>query len=143
VSTGVGEELPVQDPIRVLIVEDQAIFATALKLWLDTRGGIEVVGIAFDGPEAVDMALLNHADVVLMDVGLPTVDGIETTRRLLAIKPDTRVIVLTGQSEADGKDAALEAGAVEFLTKGAVHEHVRDAVYRAMQRADAADEPLH
>jgi FixJ family two-component response regulator len=71
------------------------------------------------------------------------VDGIETTRRLLAIKPDTRVIVLTGQSEADGKDAALEAGAVEFLTKGAVHEHVRDAVYRAMQRADAADEPLH
>jgi DNA-binding NarL/FixJ family response regulator len=141
----VGKELLVQHPIRVLIVEDQPVFASALKLWLDTRGGIEVVGVAGDGPEAIDLALLNHADVVLMDVGLPTVDGIETTRRLLAIKPETRVIVLTGQSEDEGKNAALEAGAVAFLTKGGVHEHVQDAVYRAMQPDTSASpgEPLH
>jgi DNA-binding NarL/FixJ family response regulator len=124
--------------VRVLIVDDQAIFADALRLWLDSRPGIEVVGVAHTGPEAVDLAVRNEADVVLMDVGLPGgFDGLEATRRLLALRPGTKVIALTGQTEDQGKEAALSAGVVEFLTKGNVHEVIQEAIMRAAQQ------PLH
>jgi DNA-binding NarL/FixJ family response regulator len=123
--------------VRVLIVDDQDVFADALRLWLDTRGGIEVVGIARNGPEAVDLALTHNAEVVLMDIGLPGFDGLEATRRLLAIKPETKVIALTGQTADEGEAAAVEAGVVGFLTKGGVHEVVQDAIMRAVQQ------PLH
>lgn len=123
--------------VRVLIVDDQEMFATALRLWLDTREGIEVVGIARDGPEAVDFALLHDAEVVLMDIGLPGFDGLEATRRLLALKPDTKVIVLTGQTADEGEAAAVDAGGVDFLTKGAVHEVIQAAIMRAVQQPPA------
>jgi two-component system NarL family response regulator len=124
--------------VRVLIVDDQVVFANALRLWLDGRDGIEVVGVAHTGPEAVDLALLSDVDVVLMDVGLPGgFDGLEATRRLLALRPNAKVIALTGQTEDEGKAAALDAGVVEFLTKGNVHEVVQAAVLRA------ARTPLH
>ena len=124
------------DPIRVLIVEDHQIFADALRLLLDRTEGIEVVGIASDGGEAIDLACMADAQVVLMDIGLPKLDGLEATRRLLAIKPAARVIALTGQTEGEAKSAATAAGAVDFLTKGGIHDHVRDAIFRAMQAAD-------
>lgn len=125
------------DPIRVLIVEDHQIFADALRLLLDRTEGIEVVGIARDGGEAIDLACMADAQVVLMDIGLPKLDGLDATRRLLAIKPAARVIALTGQRESEAKAAATAAGAVDFLTKGGIHDHVRDAIFRAMQAADA------
>jgi DNA-binding NarL/FixJ family response regulator len=120
--------------VRVLIVDDHAVFRDALHLWLDSRPGIEVVCVAHTGPEAVDLAVTNDAEVVLMDVGLPGgFDGLEATRRLLALRPDTKVIALTSQTEDEGKGAALEAGVVEFLTKGNVHEVVQDAIMRAVE----------
>jgi two-component system NarL family response regulator len=122
--------------IRVLIVEDHQIFADALRLLLDRTEGIEVVGIARDGGEAIDLACMADAQVVLMDIGLPKLNGLEATRRLLAIKPSTRVIALTGQTEGEAKADAAAAGAVDFLTKGGIHDHVRDAIFRAMQAAD-------
>lgn len=122
--------------VRVLIVDDQAVFANALRLWLDTREGIEVVAVAHTGPEAVDAALAHDAEVVLMDVGLPGFDGLEATRRLLALKPTTKVIALTGQTADEGAAAAAEAGVVDFLTKGGVHEVIQDAIVRAV------DQPL-
>jgi DNA-binding NarL/FixJ family response regulator len=125
-------------PIRVLIVEDHQIFADALRLLLDRTEGIEVVGIAQDGGEAIDLACIADAQVVLMDIGLPRMNGLEATRRLLAIKPDARVIALTGQTEGDGKAAATAAGAVDFLTKGGIHDHVRDSIFRAMRAAGAS-----
>ena len=124
--------------VRVLIVDDQAVFADALRLWLDSRSGIEVVGVAHTGPEAVDLAVTGDAEAVLMDVGLPGgFDGLEATRRLLALRPDTKVIALTGQTEDEGKAAALDAGVVEFLTKGNIHEVIQDAIIRV------AGTPLH
>jgi DNA-binding NarL/FixJ family response regulator len=117
-----------------LIVDDHAVCTDALHLWLDSRPGIEVVGVAHTGPEAVDLAVTNDAEVVLMDVGPPGgFDGLEATRRLLALRPDTKVIALTGQTEDEGKAAALEAGVVEFLTKGNVHEVVQDAIMRPVE----------
>ena len=123
--------------VRVLIVDDQEVFANALRLWLETREGIEVVGIAHDGSEAVDYALKHDAEVVLMDISLPGFDGLEATRRLLALKPHTKVIALTGQTADEGEAAALDAGVVGFLTKGGVHEVIQDAIMRA------AKQPLH
>ena len=120
------------ESVRVLIVDDQEVFANALRLWLDGREGIEVVGVAHTGPEAVELTIERSPGVVLMDVGLPGgFDGLEATRRLRALRPDTKVIALTGQTEDEGKDAALEAGVVEFLTKGNVHESVQEAIMRA------------
>lgn len=116
--------------VRVLIVDDQEVFANALRLWLDSREGITVVATAHDGNEAVDLAMLHDAEIVLMDIGLPKCDGLEATRRLHTIKPEAKVIVLSGQTENQAKAAALDAGAVAFLTKGAVHDNLRDEILR-------------
>ncbi len=118
-------------PVRVLIVEDHALFAEGLRMLLERSDEIEVVGIAGDGLDAIDLALLRDAQVVLMDVTLPRVDGLETTRRLHAIKPHARVIVVTSQSADEGRQAALDAGAVDFVTKSDVYDLLRDAVIRA------------
>ena len=120
-----------------MIVDDQEVFANALRLWLDTRDGIDVVGVAHSGPEAIDCALTCDAEVVLMDISLPGFDGLEATRRLLAIKPNTKVIALTGQTADEGAAAAAEAGVVGFLTKGGVHEVLQEAILRAV------DQPVH
>jgi DNA-binding NarL/FixJ family response regulator len=101
-------------------------------LLLDRTEGIEVVGIARDAGEAIDLALMANAQVVLMDIGLPRMNGLEATRRLLAIKPGARVIALTGQTEEEARSAARAAGAVDFLTEGGIHEQVPEAIFRAM-----------
>jgi DNA-binding NarL/FixJ family response regulator len=105
------------NPVRVLIVDDHALFADSLKLLLDRDDSIEVVGIASDGQEAVDLALLFDPEVVLMDISLPTFDGYEATRRLHAIKDGAKVIALTGHDADDVGDAARAAGMVSFLSK--------------------------
>lgn len=117
--------------VRVLIVDDQEIFANALQLFLDGRDGIEVVGVARDGPQAIDLALMTGADVVLMDIGLPIFDGFEATRRLLAIKPSAKVIALTGLQEEEAASEARAAGAVAFMTKGAIHQEIVGVIHSA------------
>jgi CheY-like chemotaxis protein len=123
----------VGQPVKVLIVDDQDIFANALELWLNSRGGFEVVGVARDGSEAVDLAVLLGPDVVLMDLGLPKMDGFEATRRLRALTPDTRVIAITGKAEDEDKQAAFDAGVVDYLVKGGLEEQVQDAIRRALR----------
>jgi DNA-binding NarL/FixJ family response regulator len=117
------------DPaIRVLIVDDHALFAEALTTLLERNDRIEVVGSATTGPDAIDQALMKNVDVVVMDVGMPGVDGLETTRRLRTIKPDTRVIVLTGLTDSDLEQRAADAGASALLTKGAADREVVDTI---------------
>jgi DNA-binding NarL/FixJ family response regulator len=117
------------DPaIRVLIVDDHALFAEALTTLLERNDRIEVVGSATSGPDAIDQALMKNVDVVVMDVGMPGVDGLETTRRLRTIKPDTRVIVLTGLTDSDLEQRAADAGASALLTKGAADREVVDTI---------------
>jgi DNA-binding NarL/FixJ family response regulator len=120
-----------QKPVRVLVVDDQQLFADALALFLAHEDSIEVVGTAASGQEAIDLALAEVADVVLMDLFMPRMNGLEATKRLRRIRPQTHVIVLSGLGEDDIAEQAREAGADAYLQKGRVHEHVVAAIHAA------------
>lgn len=112
----------------MLIVDDHHVFSQALRALLDQCDDIQVVGTAASGMEALNKVRINRADVVLMDVGLPGMDGLETTRRVLGIDPSARVIVLSGQTEGEARDAAIEAGAAAYLVKGALVDDVVETI---------------
>jgi DNA-binding NarL/FixJ family response regulator len=118
----------------VLIVDDHALFADALKVLLDRDGSVHVVGVAHDGSEAVDLAVSTDAEVVLMDVGLPTVDGFEASRRLRDLKHAAKVIALTGRLDAQVRAEAAAAGMVGSLTKDHVYDTVVQAILAASGR---------
>ena len=120
-------------PVRVVVVDDHELFADALKMFLTRDARIEVVGVASSGQEAIDLALGLGADVVLMDIFMRGMDGLEATKRLRAIRPETHVIVLTGLSGDEIGEEAREAGADGHLQKGAVHDHVVESVLRVAQ----------
>jgi DNA-binding NarL/FixJ family response regulator len=103
--------------IRVLIAEDHAMVRAGLTELLGNRDDIEVVGEAVDGAEAVERATELAPDVVLMDLSMPGVDGIEATRRIAAEVPDAHVVVLTSFSDRERILQAIDAGAVGYLLK--------------------------
>ena len=121
--------------IKVLIVDDHAILRMGLASLLNAKKDIEVVGDAEDGPTAIRRAARLKPDVVVMDLLMPNMDGVEATRRLLAERPDTQVLILTTFGTADGIAHALEAGAL-----GAVMKNVDFSELVAAIRAVAAGE---
>lgn len=105
--------------LRVLVAEDQKVVRDGLVVLLGMLPGIEVVGSAVDGDDAVRQALALAPDVVLMDLHMPGCDGVEATRRLTLARPGLHVVVLTSYSDDASVLAALRAGARGFLTKDA------------------------
>ena len=103
--------------IRVLIVDDHELFTHALSSTLAQDGRFELVGTASTGREAVRLAKTARADVVLMDMSMPVLDGLAATRRLLALDRPPRVIALSGHTDRLSQTAALESGASVFLSK--------------------------
>jgi DNA-binding NarL/FixJ family response regulator len=117
------------DPaIRVLIADDHPVFRDGLASLLSTRPGIEIVATAADGAAAVAGALEHRPDVVVMDLQMPELNGIEATRRLTAELPETRVLVLTMGEEDGTVLAAMRAGARGYLVKGAGQAEVNQAI---------------
>lgn len=106
------------DAVRVLIVDDHRIVRQGLVSILSAKAGVEVAGEAQDGQEAIDLALALEPDVVLMDVDLPGVNGIEATRRIKARLPGARVIGLSIHEEEEVAQSMIAAGASDFITKG-------------------------
>jgi len=104
-------------PIRVLVVDDHVMFTDALTAVLDQDGRFEVVGTAATGREAVRLAKDGNAEVVLMDMSMPVLDGPAATRRLIALEHAPCVIALSGHTDGLSRAAALEAGACAFVTK--------------------------
>ena len=104
-------------PIRVLVVDDHQLFTHALTIVLEQDGRFAVVGTAATGREAVKLAKTTDADVVLMDMSMPILDGPAATRRLVALDPAPKVIAVSGHSDGLSRAAALEAGATAFVTK--------------------------
>ncbi|MEQ4722652.1 response regulator transcription factor [Nonomuraea sp. B19D2] len=117
--------------IRVLVADDQALVRAGVRMLLQAAGDMEVVGEAEDGAEAVRLAERHLPDVILMDLRMPRVDGLEAIKRVLAARPGTRIVVLTTFAEDADVYAALRAGAVGFLVKDDEPERMVDAVRRA------------
>jgi DNA-binding NarL/FixJ family response regulator len=113
---------------RVLIADDQRVVREGLTLLLQLLPGIEVVGAASDGEEALAMAATLSPDVVLMDLRMPRCDGVEATRLLQQSQPACRVVVLTTYADDRSVVEALRAGARGFLTKDAGAEEIRRAI---------------
>jgi DNA-binding NarL/FixJ family response regulator len=124
--------------IRVLLADDHRLVRAGLAGLLGTAADIEVVGEAADGQQAVELSAETAPDVILMDLSMPVLDGIEATRQVLAGSPDAKVIVLTSFCENDRILAALQAGAVGYLLKDSDPADV----VRAVRDAAAGDVPL-
>jgi len=114
--------------LRVLVADDQKVIRDGLSVLLGLLPGIEVVGTAVDGDDAVRQALDLVPDVVLMDLQMPNCGGVEATRRLALLEPRVSVVVLTTYSDNQSVLAALRAGARGFLTKDAGAEEISEAM---------------
>ncbi|KAB8195756.1 response regulator [Nonomuraea phyllanthi] len=125
---------------KVIVVDDQAVVREGLVLVLGLLPGIEVVGAAGDGEAALRVVAEQRPDVVLMDLRMPRMDGVEATRRIRSAYPGTQVVVLTTYSDDESVFAALRAGARGFLTKDADSDDIARAVATVM-RGDAQLDP--
>jgi NarL family two-component system response regulator LiaR len=123
------------DKIKVLLVDDHAIVRQGLRTFLELQDDIEVVGEAKNGAEAVELAGQREPDVVLMDLVMPEMDGIEATRRICAIRPGTKVIALTSFAGDDNVFPAIKAGAAGYQLKDVSPSDLVDAV-RAAYRGE-------
>ena len=126
--------------VRVLLADDQALLRAGFRMVLSAQPGIEVVGEAGDGEEAVALTAALDPDVVLMDVRMPNTDGIEATRRLAATGARARVLILTTFDLDDYAFAGLRAGASGFLLKDVPPEQLTAAI-RAVAAGDAVVAP--
>ena len=126
--------------IRLLIADDHAVVREGLQRLVATFEGVELVGAAANGQEAVDRCRAAEPDVLLMDIEMPVLDGIAATRAIAAAQPDVAVVVLTSFSDRDQILQALDAGAVGYLLKDAEPDEIAKAV-RAAARGEAPLDP--
>jgi DNA-binding NarL/FixJ family response regulator len=119
--------------IRVLVVDDHKRMRAGLRALLATAEDVEVVGAAADGAEALALAARTHPEVVLMDVSMPGMDGVEATRRLLERQPSARVVMLTSFADERLLLEAVDAGAIGYLLKDADPQEVIGGVRAAAQ----------
>jgi NarL family two-component system response regulator LiaR len=118
-------------PIRVLLVDDHAVVRKGLRALLDREAGIEVAGEAEDGEQALRAADRLRPDVILMDLEMPGLGGIDATRRISEVHPDSKVVVLTSHSSEEDVFPALKAGALGYLLKHSAPEDVLQAIHQA------------
>jgi DNA-binding NarL/FixJ family response regulator len=123
-----------QDPtVHVVVADDQRVVREGLVTSLSVLPGVEVVGAAADGEQAVALVNRYRPEVVLIDLRMPRVDGVEATRRILESHPSTAVVVLTTYADDDSILAALRAGALGYLTKDAGREQIARALHAAAE----------
>jgi DNA-binding NarL/FixJ family response regulator len=121
-------------PVRVLIVDDHRMFAEALEAILATDGRIEIAGHASTGEEAIDLARGAKPDVVLMDIAMPVMDGLEATRRIADEVPNTAILMLTGSNSRVDVDQAKQAGAAGYVTKDRIASELVGAILEVASR---------
>ena len=121
------------EPIRVMIVDDHPLVRSGVKTLLGTEPGIKVIGEATNGQEGIEAAARLKPDVVLMDLVMPEMDGVEATRRILSERPETHVLVLTSFGSDDKLFPAIKAGALGFLMKDATPQALIAAIRQVAQ----------
>jgi two-component system invasion response regulator UvrY len=119
--------------IRILLVDDHALFRSGMRSILDAQEGLTIIEAADNGEAAVELMRENPADVVLMDVNMPGIGGIEATRRIVRYDPESKVIALTAMDELPFPNQLLDAGAVGYLTKGCSADELSSAVKQVVQ----------
>jgi DNA-binding NarL/FixJ family response regulator len=120
------------DRIRLMIVDDHPLFRQGLRNVLDSHEDLHVVGEAGDGNEAVELAQVLGPDVVLMDVSMPTVNGLQATRKLKAMRPEIAVVVLTAYDDEEQVYHAIRAGASAYYAKDVSPERLVDVIRSVM-----------
>ncbi|HUJ65742.1 MAG TPA: response regulator transcription factor [Acidimicrobiales bacterium] len=130
------------DPVRVLIADDQALFRRGLFAVLSSEQGIEVVAEAEDGEEALAKAVELVPDVVLLDVRMPRMDGIEAARRIKEAVPSTKLLMLTVSDEEDDLYDAIKAGANGYLLKEVSVEEVAGAIHAVARGQSLISPPM-
>ena len=114
--------------ITILLAEDHAVVRQGLCTLLQTEGRVEVIGQAADGREAVRLAAVLQPDVILMDVAMPLLNGLEATRQILSVRPTARILILSAHSDDEYIDRLTAAGAVGFLEKQTSAEILHKAI---------------
>jgi DNA-binding NarL/FixJ family response regulator len=130
-------------PVRVMVVDDQALVREGLMTLLETASDIKPVAAAADGEEAVALCARHRPDVVLMDLRMPRLDGVEATRQIRAAQPETEVVVLTTHADEASILDALRAGARGYLTKDAGIAEISRAVHAAANHQALLDPVVH
>ncbi len=127
--------------IKVLLVDDHDIVRTGIRLVIEKMSGIKIVGECNDGYQALEMVEKEKPDVVLMDVNMPRMSGLEATRKITDIDPYVRIIILTIHAENPYPKQLLDAGANGYLTKGCAAQELEDSIKKvyAGQRYVGAD----
>ena len=125
-------------PIRVLIVDDTSVMRDALSLFVGQWPEFEVAGTACNGAEGVLAAQTLRPDVVLMDLRMPELDGIEATRELRRLTPEIVVVMLSAYGDQTLVDEAMDAGAMGFLHKGSPPQQLRNAIKSAVDQRTVA-----
>lgn len=118
---------------QILLVDDHNLFRSGMKSILESRPGMEVVAEAGSGEEAVELVRKSPPELVLMDINMPGIGGIEATRRILRIEPGTRIIALTALDDEPFPSQLLDAGAMGYLTKGCPAQELFTAIERVMR----------
>lgn len=119
--------------VPVLICDDHGLVRGALAAFLGGIDDIDLVGSACNGEEAVSMALEHKPEVVVMDVSMPGIEGVEATRRIMHVLPDTRVVILTGLADREKAEDAMRAGAVAYVLKDRDANEIFEAILRAAE----------
>ncbi|NIM95407.1 MAG: response regulator [Anaerolineales bacterium] len=125
--------------IRVLVVDDHAVVRQGLRTFIDLQSDMEVVGEGTNGIEAVDLALRTQPDIILLDLVMPEMDGIQATSRIIEHTPNSRIIILTSFSEEDKVLPAIRAGAQGYLLK----DIAPNELVQALRDAHLGEVQLH
>lgn len=121
------------EPITVLLVDDHEVVRQGVRFFLETQPDFEVVGEADSGKRAIKLAEENVPDVVIMDLLMPGMDGVETTRQVKDVSPRTQIVVLTSYHDDEHIFPALQAGAISYILKDVKMEELAEAIRRAVQ----------
>jgi DNA-binding NarL/FixJ family response regulator len=119
--------------LRIMLVDDHQLFLDSLKILLSQLAGIEVVGMANNGEQVLEMLKYKPCEVVIMDINMPQVDGIEATQRIMSKYPHLKILVVSMNLELDIIKKAIQAGAVGYIPKNTGKEELQNALFHLME----------